>query len=79
MTGVIENMPVEARMQRLETLATFLLELIRQSGSMSITDALEAAAAALRTAISQIKQGLNYALNNSMLRLEADDMLIPVG
>lgn len=75
MTGVVENMPVEARRERLQTLAEVLLQIVKDHGAMLLGDALNAAAAQLRTAISQVKQGLNYALSNSMLRLGADDML----
>lgn len=75
MPGVLENMPVEARLQRLRDLAEVLLNIVRERGSMSLVDALSAAAARLRTAVSQVKQGLNYALNNSMLRLGAGDVL----
>lgn len=73
-------MPVEARMERLQKFADVLLELVKgqQSGSMRLADALAAAAATLRTAISQIKQGLNYALSRSLLRLNPDDTLTAV-
>jgi len=76
MTGVIENMPVEARLERLKSLAEVLLTIVRQhNGSLSLTEALSEAASQLRTAISQVKQGLNYALSTRMLRLDADDTL----
>lgn len=74
-TGVLENMPVEARLERLQSLADVLLRIVQQAGQIRLADALTEAAATLRTAISQIKQGLNYALSNSMLRLSANDML----
>lgn len=77
MTGVIENMPAEARQQRLQALAEVLREIVRAADNsvMRMADALSAAAAKLRTAISQIKQGLNYALSHSLLRLSPNDEL----
>lgn len=75
MPGVVENMPVEARLERLRALAEAILSIVRERGSMTLIDALSATAARLRTAVSQVKQGLNYALSNSMLRLTGDDML----
>lgn len=78
MPGVLENMPVEARLQRLRDLADVLLSIVSERGSMTLVEALSAAAARLRTAVSQVKQGLNYALSNHMLRLNADDTLSAV-
>jgi hypothetical protein len=75
-TGVIENMPAEARMERMRILAAYLVEIVRQNGAMKIMDALNAIATKLRTAVSQVKYGLNYALSNSLLRLDADDRLV---
>lgn len=77
MTGVIENMPAEARLERMQNLADLLVKIVRENnGPMLVSEALNKLAAELRTAISQIKYGLNYALSNSMLSIGSDDRLV---
>lgn len=77
MTGVIENMRAEDRLDRMKALADELVAIVREKGSVSMADALSAVAARLRTAISQVKYGLNYALSHRLLILGNDDLLIP--
>ena len=78
MPGVIEDMPFEARMQRMREIAEELVALLRQMGSMDVMEALRKAAGHLRVAISQVKYGLSYALSNSMVTLSKDETQLSV-
>jgi hypothetical protein len=63
-------MPYEAQLARMKEFADVLVRIVSErTQGMRIADALEAAAAQLRTAISQIKYGLSYALNTALLKL----------
>jgi len=77
MPGIIEDMPFEARMERIKEIAVALAELVRRFANITVADALKKAAEQLRVAISQVKYGLNYALSRNMFRLSDDETLIP--
>lgn len=76
MPGVIEDMPFEARVSRMQEIAVALVALVTQRGSLAVMDALQELALQLRTGISQVKYGLNYALSLDWVVLD-NDTLIP--
>ena len=78
MLGVIANLPPAAREQRLQELSDALGETIAPTVTLHMNDALDAVAARLRIARSEVKQGLNYGLARGALNLDHRDHLSAV-
>lgn len=72
--GVLENMPVVARQERLRRFAAELVHVVGD-GPVAMAGAVTRVAAEHRIAVSQVAQGLNYALARGQLILHPDDTL----
>lgn len=75
MKGIIENMPPEAREERLREITGALVGVVSSAPDMTLSAALSATASQHRMAVSQVKHGLSYALAHGHLRLDAFDGL----
>jgi hypothetical protein len=72
--GVLENMPVVARQERLRRFSAELAHVVGD-GPVPMTTAIVAVAAEHRIAASQVAQGLNYAHARGQLIIHPDDTL----
>lgn len=75
-SGVLEYMPVETRVERLQTYTGVLVSVVNEhGGSLLLTEALWMVAARLHVAVSEVKRAVHYALSNDIIRLNSGDML----
>ncbi|SDH37187.1 hypothetical protein SAMN04488590_3160 [Microbacterium sp. 77mftsu3.1] len=78
MLGVIANLPPAAREQRLQELSDALGDAVEPTFTLHMDAALDAVAARLRIARSEVKRGLNHGLARGALNLDHRDHLSAV-
>jgi len=76
MTSVIDDLPYQERLNMLQKIAEALVALLQNAGGqMNVKEALRQLAQRFQTLISQVREGLDYALGKRLVR-EHDDLLV---
>jgi hypothetical protein len=77
MTGTIEEMTFNARLERLNELAAAFVAVLQEAGSsLGLIEVLNRVAALLRVAVNQAKYGLTYARRQGMIVVNEREALV---